>query len=221
MAFRWPHRNLGAGENWGRTVEAQIDDLKTRLTNTEEAATNNNRQTNAALTQLNDTVNVLQEQQEQIFDIISRLVNASSWWRAESNVLVKSAPAYTDLAVITSMVVPEGYTKAMILGVSQVELARYSTNAFREFSGGVGTTIGGQVGWLMPVNGYPQYEFDTSGNLQTTFQARTSTSSSTVRYMEGLSGGQQITVGTRVDVGAGDDAVYATATTSCQAIFFK
>jgi hypothetical protein len=228
--IRWPRRNLGAAsENWGRQVEQQIETLKAAQETAALDAKNANQQTNAAIrslqgivTELQETTEELERQQEMILDTISKLSTAAVWWSAASNVLIAQAPNYSDIASITGMRVPAGYSKALILGVSQVDLTAYSSSAFKAFSGGVATVIGGAAGWMMPVHGYPQYEINVgTSTVEGAFQATTSTSSSTVRYMENLSEGQQIIVSTRLQAGAGDTNIYGTATTSCQTIYFK
>jgi hypothetical protein len=230
MRIKWRKRNLSPeSENWGRQVEQEIDTLRSNMATLKESAENNNSQTNTALNSLRGVVEELQAQsdtlaaqQQQILDTIDKLSTAAVWWQASTNVLIAQAPNYTDLAVITGLTVPTGYSKALIMAVSQVDMTAYSSSAFEPFQGGVATVIGGQSGWLMPVHGYPQYEIDLGTSVvQAEYQATTSASSSTVRYMENLSENQQITVATRLQVGAGDTSIYGTATTSCQAIFFK
>jgi hypothetical protein len=226
---RWSRRNLGPGEQWGREVETEIESLSTQIESLRNSANLNNQQINGTLNTFSTMIQTLQEQQEilteqqaQILDTINKLSTASVWWAASTNVLIAQAPAYTDVANIVNLRVPEGYSQALILGVSQVDLTAYSSSAFSAFQGGVATVIGGQAGWLMPVHGYPQYEIDLNTSIvQSEYQATTSASSSTVRFMEGLTTNQQIVVSTRLQAGAGNTNIYGTATTSCQAIYFK
>lgn len=226
---RWSRRNLGPGEQWGREVESEIESLAGQLESLSNSSDINNRQINTTLNSFSGMIQTLQEQQEllseqqeQILDTINKLSTASVWWAASTNVLIAQAPAYTDIANITNLRVPAGYTQALILGVSQVDMTAYSSAAFDAFQGGVATVIGGQSGWLMPIHGYPQYEIDLGTSVvQAEYQATTSASSSTVRFMDGLSDNQQIVVSTRLQAGAGNNSIYGTATTSCQAIFFK
>lgn len=227
MRIKWPRRNLGTqSENWGRKVEQEIERISNAQETQSQEAYNNSQQTNSTLNNLTGIVQGLQatterldEQQQQILDTISKLSTASVWWAASSNVSIDPAPGYTDLATIDNLRVPDGYSKALILAVSQIDLTAYSPYAFEQFVGGVTSVIGGQPGWMMPVHGYAQYEVNwDTGTITTRYQATTSASASTVRYMENLESNQQIVVSTRADATGN---VYGTATTSCQAIFFK
>jgi len=65
--IRWPRRNLGAqSENWGRTVEQNVDSLLSSQARQDRDALNNSQQTNAAINNLTTLVTRLQEQQEQL-----------------------------------------------------------------------------------------------------------------------------------------------------------
>lgn len=133
MRIRFPKRNLGAGENWGRSVEDEIQALRTDLTNANEANANNQKQTNAAINSLSGIISELQktteelaEQQAQILEIIDKLIvvqNYNSYGSVDN--IYDFQWYYTGHCSVT---VPEGYNACIALNVNSASGGSRDTN---------------------------------------------------------------------------------------------
>lgn len=119
MKIKWPRRNLGSqSENWGRSVEQNIETLVRAQQQQQEASDNNNKQVNAAInslvgivTELQETTAQLAEQQEQILEIVGKLILVRNWNNYGTLTNINEFKwYYTSHCAIT---VPEGYNSCI------------------------------------------------------------------------------------------------------------
>lgn len=133
--MRFPRRNLGAGEQWGREVENAISAAQTTITRIEEADARNNQQINSTINRLSGLVDelqsqqaelaaqqdVLQDQQNQILEVVRNQIKFVANYGNFNGPFNISAGGES-LVGYGSLVVPAGYTNVTISLTSNVGL---------------------------------------------------------------------------------------------------
>lgn len=157
--IRWPRRNLGsASENWGRSVEQEIEALKSAQETLSRDTDNAVKQTNAAINNLSglvkglqETTATLQEQQEQILEIVDKLIVVRNYNNYGTLTGINEFKWY--YTANCNITVPEGYNSCIALNINSASGSSTDSNpwgawvhSFIYTTGNTDYGAGGQVG---------------------------------------------------------------------------
>lgn len=132
--IKWPRRNLGSqSENWGRSVEQNIEALSRAQEQQQQANDNNNKQVNAAINSLQGIVSDLQEtteqlaeQQAQILAIIDKLIVVRNYNNYGTLTNINQFQWY--YTAHCSITVPEGYNSCIALNINSASGSSLDSN---------------------------------------------------------------------------------------------
>lgn len=132
--IKWPRRNLGnQSENWGRSVEQNIEMLVRAQQQQQEANDNNNKQVNAAInslvgivTELQATTEQLADQQEQILEIIDKLIVVRNYNNYGTLTGINEFKWY--YTAYCNITVPEGYNSCIALNINSASGSSTDSN---------------------------------------------------------------------------------------------
>ena len=176
--MRPPQRNLGPGNDWGRWVEDQLQGLSTSATQAEQGNQRSFANNSAALKQLTNQLNTLDEQND---SFVTTQVLPHNGWGSENTI---DAPEWANFAVIISAAscqdtTTNGFGNIRLLHDNKpiTQFSEYSATSLYSYGPTIADFVGQRYPYVVPISTNKQLytrpfsasQGATSGSITVTF----------------------------------------------------